>query len=73
MNASPPSSPLLVTDLLELWQPSAADLPDLLALIEDEETRRKRLLAQQQQRLLPNSAPGASSLMGGFSAAVPTL
>ena len=43
------------------------------AMIEDEETRRKRLLAQQQQRLLPNSQPGASALMSGFSAAVPTI
>ena len=42
-------------------------------MIEDEETRRKRLLAQQQQRLLPNSQPGASALMSGFSAAVPTI
>lgn len=32
--------PLLVTDRLELWLPSAADLPDLQALTEDEETRR---------------------------------
>lgn len=38
---------------------------------ETDEERRKRLLAQQQQRLLPNSAPGASALMGGFGAVVP--
>lgn len=40
---------------------------------ETDEQRRKRLLAQQQQRLLPNSSPpaiGASSLLGGFGAAV---
>ncbi len=41
------------------------------AQLEDEETRRKRLLAMQQSRLLPNSPPGASSLMTGFSAALP--
>ncbi len=40
MSAAQPSAPLLVTERLELWQPCASDLPDLLALIEDEETRR---------------------------------
>lgn len=40
---------------------------------ESDEERRKRLLAQQQQRLLPNSAPGASSLMNGFGAAMPGI
>jgi hypothetical protein len=41
------------------------------AALETDEERRKRLLAQQQSRLLPNSPPGASSLMTGFSAALP--
>lgn len=54
--------------------PGASDLGLGLNSVaaDDEETRRKRLLAQQQQRLLPNSPLGASSLMSGFSAAVPT-
>lgn len=41
---------------------------------ETEEQRRKRLLAQTQQRLVPGTSPpatGASSLMSGYSAAVP--
>lgn len=54
--------------------PGASDLGlGAPAQPEDEETRRKRLLAEQQQRLLPNSQPGASSLMTGFSAAMPNL
>lgn len=40
---------------------------------ETDEQRKKRLLAQAQQRVLPGTAPatGASSLMSGYSAAVP--
>jgi hypothetical protein len=41
---------------------------------ETEEERKKRLLAQAQQRLAPGAqlpSVGASSLMGGYSAAVP--
>lgn len=40
---------------------------------ETEEERKRRLLNQAQQRLVPGSTPatGASSLMSGYSAAVP--
>lgn len=41
---------------------------------ETDEQRKKRLLAQAQQRLVPGStpsAPGASSLMSGYSAVTP--
>lgn len=40
---------------------------------ETEEQRRKRLLAQAQQRIAPGTSmpTGASSLMSGYSVAVP--
>jgi len=41
---------------------------------ETDEQRRKRLLSQSQQRLVPGTSQpttGASSLMGGYGAAVP--
>lgn len=40
MSREPSSAPFLVTQRLELWQPTIADEPQMFAIINDPETRR---------------------------------